>query len=66
MLWSLALIVISRIVLLCLAPLAEPHKRPHFHDDHSRGYYWHSERRQPPFYEITPNIYLDMWARSDS
>jgi hypothetical protein len=20
----------------------------------------------PPFYEITPNIYLDMWARSDS
>jgi hypothetical protein len=66
MLWSLALLVVSRIVLLGLAPLAELHKRPHFHDDRSRGYYWHSERRERPFYEITPNIYLDMWARSDS
>lgn len=66
MLWSLALLVISRVLLLCLAPLAEPHKRPHFHDDHVLGYYWHGETRERPFYEITPNIYLDMWARSDS
>jgi hypothetical protein len=48
-----------------LAPVAEPYKRPHFHNDHQYGYYWHSTQT-PPFFEITPNIYLDMWARSDS
>ena len=66
MLWSLALLLISRAMLISLAPAAEAHKRPHFHDDHVAGYYWHSETRDPPFYEISPNIYLDMWARSDS
>jgi len=64
--WSLGLLVVSRLALVALAPLAEPHKRPHFHDDPVRGYHWHSERRASPFYEVTPNIYLDMWARSDS
>jgi hypothetical protein len=62
----MGLLVISRVALLTLAPLAEPHKRPHLLDEPLRGYYWHSERRSPPFFEITPNIYLDMWARSDS
>ncbi|MBI3462499.1 MAG: hypothetical protein HY000_05475, partial [Planctomycetes bacterium] len=64
--WSIGLLVISRLTLMSLAPLAEPHKRPHLLDDWVGGYYWHSERRSPPFFEITPTIYLDMWARSDS
>lgn len=64
--WSALLLVATRVLLLALAPFAEPHKRPHFEDDHSAGYWWHAETRAAPFYEITPNIYLDMWARSDS
>lgn len=60
------LLVVSRVILLTLAPQAEPHKRPHFEDNRSIGYWWHSETRAAPFYEIVPNIYLDMWARSDS
>lgn len=65
MLWSFGLLVASRLILLALAPVSEPYKRPHFNSDHQYGYYWHSSRTAP-FFEITPNIYADMWARSDS
>jgi hypothetical protein len=63
--WSLGLLVLSRAALLCLAPFAEPYKRPHFNADHTHGYYWHSTETSP-FFEISRNIYWDMWARSDS